>query len=73
MDSDNPFKVVVFYLLTEGKIDLGHQDGVPMVAKLVCMVTHWISLMVSCDIGYRVVMISPNHYTLILEMILSLC
>ena len=52
---------------------MGHRDGVPMVTTLVCMVTHWISLMVSCDIGYRVVMISPNHYTLILEMILSLC
>ena len=43
---------------------LGHWDGVPMVSALVRMVTYWTKPMVSDDIGYQVVMISPSCYTI---------
>ena len=43
----NPFiglgsllEVVLYYLLIEGIVSLSHQDKVPMVPTLVCMVTH---------------------------------
>ena len=34
MDLDNPFKVVVHYLLIERIMSLGHWDEVPMVIAL---------------------------------------
>ena len=37
----NPLKVAMYYLLIRGMTSLGHQDGVPMLGALVCMVTHW--------------------------------
>ena len=40
MGLDNPFEVIVHHLLIEGMLDLGHQDGVPMVSTLVCTITH---------------------------------
>ena len=62
MDLDNPFKVVVHYLLIERIMSLGHWDEVPMVSALVYMVTHWLGFTMSHDIGYRVVMTSPSCY-----------
>ena len=41
MDLDNPFEAIVNYLLIEGMDGLGHQDEIPMVRALMCMVTHW--------------------------------
>ena len=55
MNSNNPFKVVVYCLLIRGM--LSHQDEFPMVSTLVCMITHLTRLMVNHDISYRVVMI----------------
>ena len=37
----NPLKVAMYHLLIRGMTNLGHQDGVPMLGALVCMVTHW--------------------------------
>ena len=45
-----------------------------MVSAVMCLITHWIRHMVSHDIGYRVVMTSPNQnvaQALNLERILS--
>ena len=50
MDLGNPFKVVVHHLLIGGIASLEHQDRVPIVSVLVCMVTHWVEPMVSHDI-----------------------
>ena len=46
MDLGNPFKAVVHYLLIRWMIGLDNRDRVSMVSALVCMVTHWIGLMV---------------------------
>ena len=64
MDVGNPFEVVVHYLLIGEMTNLDHQDGVPMVSALVCVVTYWIRPMMSRSIGYYVVMISPSYYTI---------
>ena len=58
----NPSQVIVYYLLIGEMICLDHQNEVPMVSVLVCAVTYWIRPMVSHDIDYWVVMISPSYY-----------
>ena len=60
MDLGNASDVTMHYPLIEGITYLGCLDGFPMVNALICMVTHWIRPMVSHDIGYREVMISPS-------------
>ena len=40
-DLGNSLEVVVHYLLIEGMVDLGYQDGFSMVSALVSMVAHW--------------------------------
>ena len=40
MELDNPFEVVVHYLLIGRMIGVSHQDEVIMMSVLVCMVTH---------------------------------
>ena len=36
----NPLKVAMYYLLIRRMTSLGHQDGVPMLGALVCLVMH---------------------------------
>ena len=43
-------EVVVYYLLIGKMVGLGYWDGFPMVSILVCMVAHWIGLMVCYDL-----------------------
>ena len=62
MDLGDLFEVIVHYLLIGEKTCLSHWDGVAIVSVLVCIITYWTKLMVSHDIGYRVVMISPSYY-----------
>ena len=50
MEIGNPFEVIVYHLLIGGMIGLYHQDGVPMVSALVCMVIHWTRPTISHDI-----------------------
>ena len=76
MDLGNPFKVIVHYLLTKRMIDPAHWDRIPMVSRLACMVIHYIGHMVSNDISYRVVTVSPSYNTICtlnIEKILNLC
>ena len=40
MELDNPFEVVVYFLLIGGMIGVSHQYEVIMKSVLVCMVTH---------------------------------
>ena len=40
MELDNPFEVVVHYLLIGGMIGVSYQDEAIMMSVLVCMVTH---------------------------------
>ena len=44
------FEAIAYHLLIGGIVNLGHQDEVPMVSVLVCIVTHWIRPTVSHDI-----------------------
>ena len=62
MDLGDLFEVIINYLLIREKTCLSHRDGVTIVSVLVCIITYWTKLMVSHDIGYRVVMISPSYY-----------
>ena len=52
MDLDNVFEIIVYYLLIEMIVYLGHRDRILMVSEPVYMVTHWIRVMVSYDIDY---------------------
>ena len=54
---DNPLETLVHYLLIGGMTCHGHQDGFTMVSLVVCMITHWIELMMNHDIYYQVVII----------------
>ena len=47
MDLGNLMEIVVDYLLIRGMVCLNRRDGVFMVSALVCMVTHWIRLMMN--------------------------
>ena len=62
MDLDNPFEVVVNYLLIGRMTCLSCQNGFPMMSALVCIVTYWTEPMVSHDIGYWVLMTSLSSY-----------
>ena len=46
MGLGNLLEVVVHHLLIRWMTGLSYWDGAPMVSVLVCMVTHWIRLMV---------------------------
>ena len=65
MNLDNPFEVVVYYLLIGGMTYLDYRDRFHMVGTLVYMVIHWTKIMVGHDIDYQVVIISPNHYVIL--------
>ena len=76
MNLGNLIEIVVYHLLIEGIICLDRLDGVPMVSALVCVVIHWIELMVNHDISLLNSHDSPSYYvawSLNLKRILSLC
>ena len=62
MDLSNPFEVELHYLLIGEMISLGHQDGVPRVSALVCIVTHWTEPTVSHDTR----LLGSHHFTKLL-------
>ena len=51
MDLNNPFEIIVYYILIEGMIGIDHWNRIPMENTSVCMITHWIELMVSHDVS----------------------
>ena len=57
----------MYHLLIRGVIGLGYQDGFPMVSALVCMVAHWIGLMVSYDLRLS----SSHDLTKLLHYVVS--
>ena len=67
MDLHNPFEVILHYLLIRGVVGLGHQDEVLMVSTLVCMITHWIGLMMSHDVRLS----GSHNFTKLLYYIIS--
>ena len=75
MDFDNPFEIVIYYLLIREIIGLGHRDRIPMISTLVCMVIIRQDLW-SHMIGYQIVITSPSYYIVWvfnLENVLTLC
>ena len=62
MDLGNLLEILVHYLLIEGMVCLSHRDRFPMVSTLVCMVTHWIRLIVNYDVRLLIVLI--HHDTI---------
>ena len=67
----NLLEVVVYHLLSGRMVDLGYQDGFPIISALVYMVTHCTSVY-----GYQVAMTSPSCFIVLslnLERILNLC
>ena len=63
MDLSNPFKIEIHYLLIGAITGFVHQDVVPMVSALVCIIyTLKKTTMIHGIIGYQVVMISPSYY-----------
>ena len=46
---------------------LDHQDGVPMMSALVCIVTHWIGPMMSHDIR----LLDSHDFTKLLHYTIS--
>ena len=50
MHLGNLLEVEVQHLLIGGMVGLGHQDGVPMVSALMCIVTHWTRPTMSHDL-----------------------
>ena len=64
MNLDNPYEVIIHYLLIGEMTFFSHQNGFPMVSTLICMITHWIGLMVDYDINYQVVMILLCYYAI---------
>ena len=59
MDFVNIIEIVVHYLLIGGMNCLDRQDEFFIVSALICMVTHWIRLMMNHDIR-----LSNCHYSL---------
>ena len=67
MGLGNPIEIVVHHLLIRGMVGLGCQDRFPLVSELVCMVAHWIELMVSYDLRLS----SSHNFTNLLHCVIS--
>ena len=52
MNLDNPYDVVMHYLLIEGMTCFEHYDEFPMVGALECMLAHWTRLVMNNDIAF---------------------
>ena len=72
---DNSLEVVVHHLLIGRMIGLGYQDEFLMVSALVCMVTHWIRLIVSHDFTrllHCIIFESWKNIELVLKLAMTL-
>ena len=61
MDLGNPVETIMYYFLIGGMTCLDRQNEFPIISALVCMVSHWIGLMVNNDISLSIVMIHYMH------------
>ena len=67
MGIGNPLEVVMHHILIGEMVGLGYWDGFPMVSALVCMIAHWIGLIVSYDFRLS----SSHESTKLLHCIVS--
>ena len=62
MGLGNTSKVILHYLLIKEMTCLGHQDEFSIMSSLMYMITYYIGLTVSHEIGYWIVITLPSDY-----------